>query len=114
MTRLEITSKRKAKAIRYLVDNGEYSAGYASHELEEKHEIGQILDVDYEPLAEYLDELMDKPVEEVVESAEEEVIELPVEEETEKTVEEPIIEEEQLSNDESETNEETVESEVAE
>ncbi len=71
MTRIEITSQRKAKALRYLVDNGEYSPEFASHELEEKHDEGKILDVDYEPLAEYLEELMDAPIEE--ESVEENV-----------------------------------------
>ena len=60
MTDLEKSSKRKAKAIRYLVDNGEYSAGYALDKLETLHDAGKILDVDYEPLAEYLEELMEE------------------------------------------------------
>ena len=63
MTDLEKSSKRKAKAIKYLVDDGEYSAGYGLDKLEALHDAGKILDVDYEPLAEYLEELMDKPVE---------------------------------------------------
>ena len=72
MTMLEKTSKRKAKAIRYCVDNGEYSPWYASEaKLEPLHDAGKILDVDYEPLAEYLDELMEVP--EVVEEPIEEV-----------------------------------------
>lgn len=75
MTRIETTSKRKAKALRYLVDSGEYSAQFASHELEEKHDEGKILDADYEPLAEYLDELMNRPVE-----VEPEIVEEPIEE----------------------------------
>lgn len=78
MTDLEKSSKRKAKAIKYLVDNGEYSAGYGLDKLEALHDVGKILDVDYEPLAEYLEELMDKPVEieeEPVDVVEEEFIE---------------------------------------
>lgn len=75
MTDLEKSSKRKAKAIRYLVDNGEYSAGYGLREVERLHDEGLMLDVDYEPLAEYLVELMDRPV--VVEP---EIVEEPVEE----------------------------------
>lgn len=67
MTILEKTSKRKAKAIRYCVDNGEYSPGYASDRLETLHDAGKILDVDYEPLAEYLDELMNPTANEEVE-----------------------------------------------
>lgn len=58
MTRIEITSKRKAKAIRYCVEHEEYSPGYASDRLEELHDNGKILDVDYEPLAEWLDSLI--------------------------------------------------------
>ena len=58
MTIIEKTSKRKANAIRYCVEHGEYSPGYASDRLEELHDNGKILDVDYEPLAEWLDSLM--------------------------------------------------------
>lgn len=58
MTRIEKTSKRKADAIRYCVEHGEYSPGYASDRLEELHDNGKILDVDYEPLAEWLDSLI--------------------------------------------------------
>ena len=87
MTDLEKSSKRKAKAIKYLVDDGEYSAGYGLDKLEALHDAGKILDVDYEPLAEYLEELMDKPVEEPVEETVEEVEET-VEEPVEETVEE--------------------------
>ena len=73
MTKLEETSKRKAEAIRYCVDRGEYSPGYAlDSRLEPLHDNGKILDVDYEPLARYLDELMKQPIEEVVEEVVEE------------------------------------------
>ena len=67
MTMLEKSSKRKANAIRYCVDKGEYSAGYGLDKLETLHDAGKILDVDYEPLAEYLEELMEEPVEEIAE-----------------------------------------------
>jgi len=67
MTILEKTSKRKANAIRYCVEHGEYSPGYASDRLEELHDNGKILDVDYEPLAEWLEELINTPEEETEE-----------------------------------------------
>lgn len=63
MTLLEKKSKRKAAAIKYLVDDGEYSAGYGLNEAERLNDEGKILDVDYDPLAEYLEELMDKDIE---------------------------------------------------
>ena len=72
MTLLEKKSQRKAKAIRTLVDNGEYSLAYALNEAERLNDEGKLLDVDYEPLAEYLEELMEQPVPEVVEEAIEE------------------------------------------
>lgn len=71
MTDLEKSSKRKAKAIKYLVDKGEYSAGYGLREVERLHDEGLMLDADYEPLAEYLVELMDREEEETMESVEE-------------------------------------------
>jgi len=65
MTDLEKSSRRKAKAIRYLVDKGEYSAGYGLDKVEALHDTGKILNADYEPLAQYLEELMKEPVEEL-------------------------------------------------
>ena len=63
MTLKEKKSKRKADAIKYLVDSGEYSPAYALIEAERLNDEGKILDIDYEPLAEYLEELINKPVE---------------------------------------------------
>lgn len=84
MTLKEKKSKRKAVAIRYLVENGEYSAGYASMVAEGLNDEGKLLDVDYEPLAEWLDELMQSSAENTTESvenpAEEENLESGVEE----------------------------------
>ena len=81
MTMLEKKSKRKASAIRHLVDSGEYSPAFGLNEAERLNDEGKILDVDYEPLAEYLEELMNKPVEEAVEEAVEVVEEGEVEDE---------------------------------
>lgn len=67
MTLREKKSQRKAKAIRTLVDNGEYSPAYGLAEAERLNDEGLLLDVDYEPLAEYLEELMEQPVEELTE-----------------------------------------------
>lgn len=60
MTILEKKSKRKANAIRNLVDSGEYTPSYALMIAEELNDSGKLLDVDYEPLAEYLEELLNK------------------------------------------------------
>lgn len=62
MTLKEKKSQRKALAIRTLVDNGEYSPEYGLNEAERLNDEGKLLDVDYEPLAEYLEELINKPV----------------------------------------------------
>ena len=58
MTIVEKKSKRKATAIKNLVESGEYSASYALMIAEELNDNGKLLDVDYEPLAEYLEELI--------------------------------------------------------
>lgn len=58
MTLVEKKSKRKATAIKNLVDTGEYSASYALMIAEELNDNGKLLDIDYEPLAEYLEELI--------------------------------------------------------
>ena len=76
MTLREKKSQRKAKAIKLLVDRGEYSPAYGLLEADRLNDEGLLLDVDYEPLAEYLEELMEQPVE--VEA--EEVEETPIEE----------------------------------
>lgn len=60
MTIIEKKSKRKATAILNLVKSGEYSLSYALMIAEELNDNGKLLDVDYEPLAEYLEELINK------------------------------------------------------
>lgn len=70
-TIIEKQSKRRAAAIRYCVDRGEYSPGYAlDMRLEPLHDAGKILDADYEPLADYLWELIEGPVEDEEEPTE--------------------------------------------
>ena len=71
MTILEKSSLRKVKALRKLVDNGEYSPAYALEKLEDYHDIGKIIDYDYEELADYLESLLNEPeVEEMQEEVE--------------------------------------------
>ena len=65
MTIIEKKSERKKKAIKLLVDNGEYSIAYALMLAEELNDNGKLLDTDYEELAEYLESLL-VPVEETV------------------------------------------------
>lgn len=60
MTIIEKKSKRKATAILNLVKSGEYSLSYALMIAEELNDNGKLLDVDYEPLAEHLEELINK------------------------------------------------------
>ena len=59
MTILEKQSLRKKKSIIYLVENGEYSAGYALLKVEDLYDAGKLTDADYEELAEYLEEKLD-------------------------------------------------------
>ena len=77
MTLLEKQSKRKCKALKNLVDRGDYSPSYALEKLEEYFDKGKVIESDYEPLAEYLEELIDAPV---VEEVQEEIVEEPIEE----------------------------------
>ena len=81
MTLRELKSKRKARAIKYLVDNGEYSAPYGSMEAERLNDEGLILDEDYIPLANYLDELINRQIAQQQEQEQQEEIieELPEE-----------------------------------
>lgn len=74
MTLKEKKSQRKAKAIKLLVDSGEYSPAYGLLEADRLNDEGLLLDIDYEPLAEYLEELINKPVEEETDNLEEENI----------------------------------------
>ena len=78
MTVIEKKSLRKKKSILYLVNNGEYSAGYALMLVEELNDNAKLTDSDYEELAEYLENLLNEPSEDteelpedVVESEEE-------------------------------------------
>ena len=80
MTIKEKQSLRKKKSILYLVDNGEYSIGYALLKVEELNDAGKLTKEDYEELAEYIENLLNK-----VEELEEEPI---IEEPTEEIVEE--------------------------
>ena len=78
MTIIEKKSERKKKAIKLLVDNGEYSIAYALMLAEELNDSGKLLDADYEELAEYLESLLvpvEEPIEEQLEEIQEENIE---------------------------------------
>ena len=75
MSIIEKKSQRKAKAIRLLVETGEYSIAYAIMFAEELNDSGKLLDIDYEPLAEWLEELINTPEEESEELEEVEEIE---------------------------------------
>lgn len=88
MTIVEKKSKRKATAIKNLVDTGEYSPSYALMIAEELNDEGKLLDVDYEPLAEYLEELINKPMQDIVETVLDEI----QNNETDNTQEENVIE----------------------
>lgn len=73
MTIIEKQSARKKKSIYYLVNNGEYSIGYALLKVEELNDAGKLTEEDYEELAEYLESLLEK--EEEQPEVQEEVIE---------------------------------------
>ena len=64
MTLLEKQSARKCKALKNLVDRGDYSPAYALEKLEEYFDKGKVIERDYEELAEYLEDLIDNPIEE--------------------------------------------------
>ena len=74
MTLLEKQSARKCKALKNLVDRGDYSPAYALEKLEEYFDKSKVIEKDYEELAEYLEDLIDNPVqeEEIVEESPEE------------------------------------------
>lgn len=70
MTIQEKQSLRKKKSIFFLVDNGEYSPGYALLLVEQLYDNGKLIEADYEELAEYLEDLLntqEEPVEELEE-----------------------------------------------
>ena len=67
MTLVEKKSKRKATAILNLVKSGEYSPSYALIIAEELNDNGKLLDVDYEEVAEFIEDLLNQEVEETQE-----------------------------------------------
>lgn len=90
MNLIEKQSLRKRKSILFLVEKGEYSIGYALLKVEELNDSGKLTEEDYDYLADYLEELLDKANEIV----EEPVMEEPIEETTDEveTIEEPTEE----------------------
>lgn len=56
MTLLEKKSERKKKAIKLLVESGEYSVAYAYMLIEELNDSGKLLDNDYEELYAWLEQ----------------------------------------------------------
>lgn len=79
MTILEKQSARKKKSILYLINNGEYSLGYALLKTEELYDAGKLTEEDYNELADYIEELMNKaeesPVNDVESPVSEELVE---------------------------------------
>ena len=53
-------SLRRKRALLHLVISGEYSLGYALYKVEELYDNGKLVDEDYNELADYIDELMNK------------------------------------------------------
>lgn len=72
MTIIEKQSARKKKSIIYLVNNGEYSVGYALLKVEELNDAGKLTEEDYEELAEWLEGLLEQPENQPEEIPEEE------------------------------------------
>jgi len=83
MTIKEKQSERKKKSILYLVNNGEYSLGYALLKVEELNDAGKLTEEDYEELAEYIENLLNEITKPVEQEVEEETTEQEVEEEIE-------------------------------
>ena len=77
MTIQEKKSLRKKKSIIYLVEQGEYSVGYALFIVEELSDTGKLTENDYEELSEWLEELLNEveETEEEIEESEEEGVE---------------------------------------
>ena len=76
-TIIEKKSERKKKAIKLLVETQQYSIAYAMIEAERLNDEGKLLDNDYEELMEYLESLLNPPIEE---ESNEEIQEAPTEE----------------------------------
>jgi len=73
MTILEKRSATRVKALRNLVDKGEYPVEYAIGKLDELNEKGLVTAKDYEETFDYFDEILNKPVEEIIEEPIEEI-----------------------------------------
>ena len=71
MTIIEKQSARKKKSIIYLVNNSEYSVGYALLKVEELNDAGKLTEEDYEELAEWLEGLLEQPENQPEETIEE-------------------------------------------
>lgn len=63
MTLKEKSSARKRLAIENLVKNGEYSPEYGLQLCENYHDRGLLTDIDYEELADFLENLLNQPIE---------------------------------------------------
>lgn len=55
---VEKSSNRKKVAILELVKNGEYSVAYALSKVEDLHDNNKLIDIDYEEIATYLENLI--------------------------------------------------------
>lgn len=95
MTIIEKQSARKRKSIIYLVENGEYSLGYALLKVEELYDNGKLTDEDYNYLATFIEDLLEKEEIELIPSDIGPVGEpgVPVEDETIENETTPIMEE---------------------
>jgi hypothetical protein len=88
MTILERKSERKKKALKLLVETGEYTIAFAMIEAERLNDEGKLLDNDYEELMEYLESLLEpteEPTDEDFGLEEENTEESPEEENLEET-----------------------------
>ena len=79
MTILEKRSATRVKALKNLVDKGEYPVEYAIVKLDELNEKGLVTAKDYEETFDYFDEILNRPIEAIIEE--------PVEDDTENNTE---------------------------
>ena len=93
-TDIQVKSERRKRAIKLLVENGEYSIPYAMMKAEDLNDEGKLLDNDYEELMEYLESLLE-PVEPEEEPIEDETEQIDTEADSNEQIEEQ-------TNDESE------------
>ena len=94
MSILERRSATRVKALRNLVDKGEYPIEYAFMKLDELNAKGWLTAKDYEDTFDYFDEILNRP---------EEIIEEPIQEETEvDTTEQNETDENPIENNEEE------------